>query len=155
MVVISFFILSISTSVEIAKSDDETFTSIYHWEDSGSPTFMFDQHSSFYEFYTFKDDPAFVMRKIGHFVVYGMIACTIFIVLPLEQLWVRCLLAWISASIIGLVDETHQHFLIGRDGRVLDVLLNMSGALCFVMLMVVASVVLNVGRELPVKKVGD
>lgn len=72
-----------------------------------------------------------VIRKIGHFIVYGLL-CLSYVRAFYRQLHLSRRLALLAALLICLVvasaDEGRQFFYASRSGRVEDVLLDMSGA---------------------------
>lgn len=91
------------------------------------------QDSSFFSPYSLQNYPTF-LRKLGHFVFYGLLATILFFFTPLKHLWLRGLAAVASSSLIGLLDELHQHLLLHRSGRLLDVYINTAGSVFFITL---------------------
>jgi len=143
-VAISLFIIGVTTSMEISntKVNEHSFISVY--KEDAHLLFFLDQDSSFYDFYSLKDASSYlILRKTGHFLVYGFIASIIFLTLQINNLWLKGLVALGSASFIGLIDEVHQHFLINRSGRILDVYINTAGSLVSVLFLVVICTLLK------------
>ena len=74
------------------------------------------------------------IRKLGHFAEYfllGALAYLVALQYPLPQK------AYISATFclaVAAIDETIQLFVVGRNGNVLDVLLDSFGAICAILL---------------------
>ncbi|MCT8137680.1 VanZ family protein [Anaerobacillus sp. CMMVII] len=132
--IIVFSLLIITFSL-MAQLDGAPIRSLY--EEEASMLFFLDSTSSFYDVYSLKDNSSyFQMRKLGHFVAYGFLATVIYLLLiPIQKFLLRGLLAFGSASIIGLIDEVHQHFLVSRSGRILDVYINTAGSFTSVLLL--------------------
>lgn len=109
--------------------DQGNLPSIYKTE--ASLLFFLDKNSSFYYTYPLLDSsaPVLQMRKVGHFIAYGFLAAIIFLIISTEKVWLRGFDSVVVSSSIGLIDELHQHFLIGRSGRLLDVYVNTAGAI--------------------------
>lgn len=134
-IVISLAFIGSTTLMEIVKINEHLLLDVY--KEDVSALFFLDRNSSFYNFYSLREASTyFIIRKIGHFLAYGFLAGIIFLVLPVNRLWVRALLASGSATLIGLVDEVHQHFLINRSGRILDVFINAAGSVFAVLILV-------------------
>ncbi len=134
---ISLAIIVGSTIIEVAETgvSQNLFGSIYH--ENTTAFFFLDTNSSFYDIYSFREAPYLLLRKIGHFLLYGFITGIIFLVLPVQALWLKVSLALTSSTFIGLIDEVHQHFLINRGGRLLDVYINAAGSLVSVFILAI------------------
>lgn len=75
----------------------------------------------------------FLLRKGAHFVLFGLLAVGIFLSLPSR--FPRFLIASASTLLLACIDETHQYFTGGRTATFRDVLLDMSGALTFLLIL--------------------
>lgn len=144
---IIFSLTAITTNVQMpAITDNSSLNNIY--KQDASP--IFQNNSSFYYQYSFHDNPVLMARKFGHFILYGTLAAFIFIIVPIKQLWRRGIIAISLSSFIGLLDEVHQHFLINRSGRILDVYVNTAGSISFVLLTIILySTLLESNRWFP------
>jgi len=75
-----------------------------------------------------------VLRKLGHFVGYGVLSWLLFrawkATLPVASSWALrwVVLALFSTTLVASADEWHQTTIPSRVGRVQDVLLDDSGA---------------------------
>ncbi|PYZ92688.1 hypothetical protein CR194_13595 [Salipaludibacillus keqinensis] len=107
------------------------------YKEDASPLFMFDPNSSFYYFYSFAETPDLISRKFGHFIVFGLLASSFFLIVPLRHLPLRGVIAIICATSIGIIDEFHQYFLVARSGLVLDIVINFIGSTVFVSTLVI------------------
>ncbi|PIC95691.1 VanZ family protein [Sporosarcina sp. P26b] len=74
----------------------------------------------------------FLLRKSAHFVLFGLLAAVIFLSLPSR--FPRFITAFSITLLIAGADETHQYFTGGRTATIRDVILDMSGALFFLLL---------------------
>ncbi|WNF36661.1 VanZ family protein [Bacillaceae bacterium IKA-2] len=152
--VIALLIIGMNTVVEMAdtRMDEPSFRAIY--KQDASILFFLDRNSSFYDFYSFKEElPSLTTRKISHFLAYGFLASIIFLIIPIDRLFLKGLLAFGSASLIGLIDEVHQHFIINRSGRILDVYINTAGSLVSVLLLMLLSVLVKVSAFFFIKNI--
>lgn len=71
----------------------------------------------------------FLLRKSAHFLLFGLLAAGLFLAMPSRA--PRFLLASVITLILASADEYHQYLTGGRTASVRDVLLDMSGALTF------------------------
>lgn len=125
-----------NTFGEFGRSEVDSFDEIFKTQ--VSPLFLLDRNSSFYHLYSMKEDfPYIANRKIGHFLFYGFIAISLFKVGKRRKLLLNGFLATILAISIGILDEVYQYFLIGRSGRMLDVLIDGAGSCIFVVIYLV------------------
>ena len=76
----------------------------------------------------------FLIRKVTHFVGYGIVAL-LFYLLYRKLAWkLPALIAIITVFFIASLDEFRQTFSPGRTGIFSDVVLDTAGAICFVFL---------------------
>ncbi|OLO27398.1 acetobutylicum phosphotransbutyrylase [Priestia megaterium] len=94
-----------------------TFWSILHL---GSP---------FYTSYTYGFDLEFILRKIAHISFFGLLALLIY--WNLRKSSSRYVKAWFLLTCFAFLDELHQAFIIGRDGRIIDVVIDSFGGALF------------------------
>ncbi|WP_280770712.1 VanZ family protein [Salipaludibacillus daqingensis] len=133
IIIVTFSLIVISVASQITTiTIDSSLHEVY--KNESSLIFLMDINSSFYSLYSFQGNPALLTRKIGHFVLYGILASFIFVILSIKRWSLRRIIAIGTSSFIGLLDEIHQHFLINRSGRLLDVYINTVGSISFVLL---------------------
>jgi VanZ family protein len=109
-----------------------------------SPLFLLDTSSSFYHIYSIKGDfPYLAIRKIGHFFFYGFIAILLFRVGNRKSLQLNGILSVLLTICVGILDEVYQYFLIGRSGRLLDILIDAAGCSTFVLLYLLSRVLVR------------
>jgi VanZ family protein len=79
-----------------------------------------------------------VLRKVGHFVGYGILSFLLFRAWratlkadrPTRWTWVWALVSFLMTALVASLDEWHQTFLPSRTGTYKDVLLDSAAALC-------------------------
>ncbi len=79
-----------------------------------------------------------VLRKIGHFVGYGILSFLLFrawkVTLktprPARWTWLWAIVSFSMSALVASLDEWHQTFLPSRTGTYKDVLLDSAAALC-------------------------
>ena len=76
----------------------------------------------------------FLIRKGTHFVGYGIIGLLLFLLYRKLTWRLPALIAIITVFSIASLDELRQTFLPGRTGIFTDVLIDTSGAICFIFL---------------------
>ncbi|MEM8859790.1 MAG: VanZ family protein [Chloroflexota bacterium] len=64
-----------------------------------------------------------LVGKMAHIIIYAILA---FLLWRVSHKW-QIVLVWVF--IIGVSDEIHQLFVVGRTGRILDVVIDLGGAL--------------------------
>ncbi len=81
-----------------------------------------------------------IMRKVAHFVEFAVLGMSAFMWMRgwiiCEKLWVRFVLSFGYCVIIASLDETLQLFVEGRWGSVSDVLLDSTGAVGGIILLI-------------------
>ncbi len=144
-------IATFSSSPSLLVKDPSTWVEKPRYVSEFDVRFIVALDSEFYQPYgLFRDSSEFILRKIGHFIAYASLALLFFVNLWRLRLRYRLFFSWLLASLVGFADEINQHFIIGRDGRLMDVILNSSAAFTAV---VVAAVFLLVKRSLENHKV--
>jgi len=134
---IGIIIIIGNTLGELGRSEFDSIYQIY--KKQVSPLFLLDKSSSFYHIYSIKEDyPYLAIRKTGHFFFYGFIAISLFKVGKWKSLLVNGFFATILTICVGILDEVYQYFLLGRSGRMLDVLVDAAGCFIFVLIYMVA-----------------
>ena len=75
----------------------------------------------------------FLLRKSAHFFIFGFIATLIYLVLP-KHLFRFMTATWLTLF-VAIGDEYHQSLTGGRTPSVQDVILDMSGAITFLIIL--------------------
>lgn len=94
----------------------------------------------------------FLVRKTAHFCTYGLLSVFAFFAwrasVPAEKPWAFrwSALAVATALLAGSLDEFHQSFVPSRTASVRDVLLDVTGAICF---QIVLAIILTRRERVP------
>jgi len=75
----------------------------------------------------------FLLRKSAHFFIFGFIAIAIYLILP-KHLFRMMTAAWLTLF-VAIGDEYHQSLTGGRTPAVQDIVLDMSGAITFLLIL--------------------
>lgn len=91
-------------------------------------SFVRETDNIFYTAYSKEDfkQPDFLMHKFSHVLFYSLFTYLLFINLTIKRM--KHLLTWIIVTIFAITDEIHQYFVVGRSGRLYDILLDSSSA---------------------------
>jgi len=71
----------------------------------------------------------YIVRKFAHFSIYFLLGIFIYGIFSCAKINHKLLLSMIICVIYASLDETHQLFVYGRTGQVLDVLIDSVGSL--------------------------
>lgn len=97
----------------------------------------------------FKDEPEevkeniiskfqFIVRKGAHFTAYMILGILVsLLILQIKNINKRYLLSWKICTLYALSDEFHQLFVTGRSGQIKDVLIDSSGSIVGILLVIV------------------
>ena len=75
----------------------------------------------------------FLLRKSAHFFIFGFLSVAIYLILP--KTWLRTIIAAFITLLVAVGDEYHQSLTGGRTPSAQDVLLDMSGAVTFLIIL--------------------
>jgi len=110
-----------------------TWTNSSVWNQNATLWSVLHPGSPFYTSYTYGFNLEFILRKIAHISFFGLLAMLIYWNLK-EKPW-RYLKAWVLLACFAFLDELHQAFIIGRDGRIIDVAIDSFGGALFLFLL--------------------
>lgn len=83
--------------------------------------------SDFYFIWGSEINKEFVLRKLAHVTFFGLLAFLIYLNLPKRRS--RYLLSGIFTALFAFTDEVHQAFISERDGRLMDVMLDITSGI--------------------------
>lgn len=92
------------------------------------------------------DDLQFVVRKGAHFTAYTILSALCFIDIGIvlkDRLKLRFVLSFAIAALYAVFDELHQYFVPGRSCEIRDMLIDSSGALVGILLMIFVDFILR------------
>ncbi|MDI3328505.1 MAG: VanZ family protein [Alicyclobacillaceae bacterium] len=84
-----------------------------------TPGYFLDLHSKFYAGYRNWTATEFILHKVGHIVGYSALTYFAYHSVCPEKRRPRWI--WAGVALFALIDEIHQSFVAGRDGRLWDV----------------------------------
>ena len=96
----------------------------------------------------------FPIRKLAHFGIYMLLGFCFVNALNMTfklKIWIHTLIAAGGCLIYAIVDETHQGFSDGRSPQILDVIIDTSGAILGIALLLL---VIYFSKKLQIKQVG-
>jgi len=114
-------------------TNPNSWTNPSAWNHSATLWSVLQPGSPFYTSYTYGFDLEFILRKIAHISFFGLLALLIYWNLK-EKPW-RYLKSWFLLTCFAFLDELHQAFIIGRDGRIIDVAIDSFGGALFLFLL--------------------
>lgn len=87
----------------------------------------------------------FFLRKAAHFTIYALLGICLYLATMTIKIkkTARFPAAMIICAVYALTDEIHQYFVPGRDMRLTDVLIDLTGSLCGIILIIVVMLVLK------------
>jgi VanZ family protein len=80
--------------------------------------------------YVISPHPDFILHKLGHIGAFGLLGTILYLATGRSVRWGLFLTAFYAAS-----DELHQYFVAGRSSRFGDILLDITAAACFILVL--------------------
>lgn len=138
--VLLFFLLvmisNFSHTPHLQVLDPSTWLNESVWDVQANLWSILKPGSDFYTAYSYGFNAEFIFRKIAHFTFFGLLALLFYWNLRKQR--GRYIKAWLLLVFFALLDEVHQAFIIGRDGRVVDVMIDSFGGGFFLFLLYVS-----------------
>ncbi|WP_377916286.1 VanZ family protein [Bacillus songklensis] len=126
-----FLLLAIfyaSNTPGLKATKPETWISLPSLKENVNLSTIFQPGSRFYKPVPFEPAKEFIARKSAHITFFGLLTLLFFWNLPKRR--GRYALAVLLTGLFAFTDEIHQAFILDRDGRLTDVLLDTtSGAI--------------------------
>ncbi|MDG0030614.1 VanZ family protein [Priestia sp. Y58] len=127
-VLLFLLLLSISKfshTPNLLVTDPSTWTNSSVWDNSATLWSVLHPGSEFYTSYTYGFNLEFILRKIAHLSFFGILGLIFH--WNLKEQRYRYIKAWLCLAAFAFLDEVHQAFIIGRDGRIVDVMIDSFG----------------------------
>lgn len=83
----------------------------------------------------------FLIRKSAHFVIYLVLGVSVYLTFYHFRVKGACLIGWITTIILSGFDEFHQSFVPGRSMELRDVIIDSSGALLGILILMIIHVI--------------
>lgn len=88
-------------------------------------------------FWFIENDFFFVfIRKCAHFTEYLILGLLIYNLLSEFNVSYKSIIIFLSCLICASLDEIHQMFVFGRSGNIIDVLIDISGTITFLLILI-------------------
>ncbi|UPK49066.1 VanZ family protein [Bacillus sp. H8-1] len=128
IVVFAVFVIShFSHTPHLLVTDSSTWTNTSVWNHSITLWSILNPNSEFFTSYTYGLNLEFILRKIAHLSFFGSLSLLFYWNLKKQKH--RYIKAWFYLTAFAFLDEVHQAFIIGRDGRIVDVAIDSLGAI--------------------------
>ncbi|MEB4860637.1 VanZ family protein [Priestia megaterium] len=147
-ILLIFLLLAISKfshTPHLKVTDPSSWTNSSVWDYHATLWSILRPGSEFYNSYTYGFNVEFILRKIAHLSFFGMLGLLFYLNFTNKEKY-RYIKAWGCAAVFSLVDEIHQAFIVGRDGRIFDVMIDSIGAAIILFLLFLST------RNRPTKK---
>ncbi|WP_110114798.1 VanZ family protein [Bacillus sp. CGMCC 1.16541] len=131
-ILLVFLLLSIahfSHTPHLKVTDPTSWFNESNWDHDSSVVEILAPDSEFYHAYEYKFGAEFVLRKLAHITFFGLVG--LLFLVNVKQNRFRYLKAFVYTALFAFSDELHQAFVIGRDGRMWDVILDSVSGLAF------------------------
>lgn len=128
-VLLILLLLSISKfshTPHLQVTSPSSWTNSSVWDHHATVWSVLRPSSEFYTSYTYGFNLEFILRKIAHLSFFGMLGLLFY--WNLKEQKYRYVKSWICVAAFAFLDEVHQAFIIGRDGRIVDVAIDSLGA---------------------------
>ncbi|NEW01025.1 VanZ family protein [Priestia aryabhattai] len=126
LILLLLAISKFSHTPHLLVTDPSTWINSSVWNHNATLWSILHPDSKFYTSYTYGFNLEFILRKIAHLSFFGLLG--LFFYWNLKEQKHRYVKALICVAIFAFLDEVHQAFIIGRDGRIVDVIIDSFGA---------------------------
>jgi len=126
LILLLLAISKFSHTPHLKVTDSSSWANSSVWDDHATLWSILHPNSEFYTSYTCVFDLEFIFRKIAHLSFFGMLGLLFYWNLKKDKY--RYIKAWFCVAVFAFLDEVHQAFIIGRDGRIMDVAIDSLGA---------------------------
>lgn len=125
-------IIYLSNTPNLYVSNPETWINHRLYEKGIHYTFVFNIKTEFYRPYSNVINKEFILHKLGHMSAYSFLTYLAYINTRRREIKLRYI--WIFVTFFALTDEYHQFFIVGRTGRLIDVVLDSSISLILLLI---------------------
>ncbi|MFS3928316.1 VanZ family protein [Priestia flexa] len=129
MLAIAYF----SHTPHLQVTDPGTWNNPSVWDHNATIGSVLNPSGEFFTAYSYGFNTEFILRKIAHITFFGILALLFY--WNLRESKTRYIKAWILLTLFAFTDEVHQAFIVGRDGRIVDVLVDSFGGALFLYLL--------------------
>lgn len=125
LLVVAFLIVKLSNTSELKVIEPASWLNDTEYETAvHNLDFLFDTDSNFYNPYDTNRimEKNFILHKISHILFYSVM--TILLFLNIRKIRFKYCITFVSIVAFALLDEIHQFFVVGRSGRLNDVIVD-------------------------------
>jgi VanZ family protein len=97
---------------------------------------VFKKESVFYSPWSDARDLEFYLHKMSHFIFFGLLTLCLF---QGNKGIKKFVVKFVLICGFAFIDEIHQFFIVGRSGRLADVIFDIFGVMCFLFLITIFS----------------
>ncbi|QJX78755.1 VanZ family protein [Priestia megaterium] len=133
LILLLLAISKFSHTPHLKVTDPSSWTNSSVWDHNATIGSILRPSSEFYTSYTYGFDIEFILRKISHLSFFGLLGLLFY--WNLKEQKYRYIKTWLCVAAFAFLDEVHQAFIIGRDGRIIDVAIDSLGAAIFLFLL--------------------
>lgn len=125
LVLLLLSISKFSHTPHLAVTNPASWTNTSAWDYNATLWSVLRPGSEFYTSYSYGFNLEFILRKIAHLSFFGVLGLLFY--WNLKEQRYRYVKAWLCLAAFAFLDEVHQAFIIGRDGRIVDVMIDSLG----------------------------
>ncbi|MGG0750490.1 VanZ family protein [Priestia megaterium] len=125
LVLLLLSISKFSHTPHLAVTNPASWTNTSAWDYNATLWSVLRPGSEFYTSYSYGFNLEFILRKIAHLSFFGVLSLLFY--WNLKEQRYRYVKAWLCLATFAFLDEVHQAFIIGRDGRIVDVMIDSLG----------------------------
>ncbi|WP_199866477.1 VanZ family protein [Priestia megaterium] len=133
LILLLLAISKFSHTPHLKVTDPSSWANSSVWDHNATIGSILRPGSEFYTSYTYGFDLEFILRKISHLSFFGLLGLLFY--WNLKEQRYRYIKTWLCVAAFAFLDEVHQAFIIGRDGRIIDVAIDSLGAAIFLFLL--------------------
>lgn len=130
-IILLLSIFQLSNTPNLRVSEPKTWFNSAQYEENLSVQKFFHKDGDFYRPYKNITNKEFILHKISHILFFSILTILSYLNFKNKN---RLLYSWIFVVMYATTDEIHQAFIIGRSGRLMDIILDSTASLITILL---------------------
>ncbi|MCJ7987233.1 VanZ family protein [Priestia sp. OVL9] len=126
LVLLLLAISKFSHTPHLEVTSPSSWTNSSVWNHDATLWSVLHPSGEFFTAYSYGFNVEFITRKIAHLSFFGLLGLLFYWNLKKQNY--RYIKAWLCVAAFAFLDEVHQAFIVGRDGRIIDVAVDSLGA---------------------------
>ncbi|MGR6337089.1 VanZ family protein [Priestia megaterium] len=126
LVLLLLSISKFSHTPHLEVTDPSSWMNSSVWDHNATLWSVLNPSGEFFTAYNYGFNVEFITRKIAHLSFFGLLGLLFY--WNLKKQSYRYIKAWLCVAAFAFSDEVHQAFIVGRDGRIIDVAVDSLGA---------------------------